>query len=617
MPINEETASSPISASASKEDALLYYKSQYEQLEAELADFQASSRELEAELEKDVEAAEKRERQLQEKVESLGFEVDEWKSKCKQSKAEANAAQNSLQKEITSLRDANRTIQLKLRDIEVANDDFERQARNTTSSLEDLESKYNIGIERGVLLEEEIKAGEQERETLRIETQRLRDELSDLKVEAEIMQDKLRHAEANTERQRAQKTSLLNATTARPQSSISEHSPETTASSPTVATPPAKSASSGASDTPTPPSPPVSEKSLSAVTTIPIPSHPKSRLSISNSSVTPRPSHLSTRPPRHSRGPSVSLNSALSTPSVPRRTTLNRPSSRLTQQPPQSLPSSTSLTQIRGLIGKMQKLEQRVQSARSKLPAPNSTPPRASPRPGSALSQSHIPATITVRSQRKRTGGSIASAGSSTIPLAEGTMEPTSSSTQRISRLSYGGLVSVPARDGAHPEITGSRPGSRASVSSRNSINPGAPASYMSSSRSSSRQSISRARTPLGHYSSTTTNSELKARPRSSLGGNYASSHGYSSSVGRLNDYNVDEGTEDADVLTPTPSRRTTLSKEGSGIPTPGAYGKRLSGTSMGLAGRRISTGAGLGEMGPPLERRGGGKKLSGVGETF
>lgn len=56
-----------------------YYKTQYEQLEAELTDFQASSKELEAELEKDVEAAERRERQLQEKVEALGYEVEEWK----------------------------------------------------------------------------------------------------------------------------------------------------------------------------------------------------------------------------------------------------------------------------------------------------------------------------------------------------------------------------------------------------------------------------------------------------------------------------------------------------------------------------------------------------------
>jgi len=71
-------ASSPL-GNHTAEGSLLYYKSQYEQLEAELADFQASSKELEAELEKDVEAAEKRERHLQGKVEALGYEVDEWK----------------------------------------------------------------------------------------------------------------------------------------------------------------------------------------------------------------------------------------------------------------------------------------------------------------------------------------------------------------------------------------------------------------------------------------------------------------------------------------------------------------------------------------------------------
>lgn len=78
-PSMEEPPSSPPSDHTSPEDALTYYKSQYEQLEHELAEFQASSQELEAELEKDVEAAERRERALQEKVESLEFEVEEWK----------------------------------------------------------------------------------------------------------------------------------------------------------------------------------------------------------------------------------------------------------------------------------------------------------------------------------------------------------------------------------------------------------------------------------------------------------------------------------------------------------------------------------------------------------
>lgn len=74
-----EPPSSPPSADANPEDALSWYKSQYEQLEHELSEFQASSKELEAELEKDLDAADKRERALQEKAESLAYEVDEWK----------------------------------------------------------------------------------------------------------------------------------------------------------------------------------------------------------------------------------------------------------------------------------------------------------------------------------------------------------------------------------------------------------------------------------------------------------------------------------------------------------------------------------------------------------
>ena len=74
----DSLASSPLSLPAS-ENSLSWYKSQYEQLEAELSEFQASSKELELELEKDVEAAEQRERQLKEKVEGLSYEVEEWK----------------------------------------------------------------------------------------------------------------------------------------------------------------------------------------------------------------------------------------------------------------------------------------------------------------------------------------------------------------------------------------------------------------------------------------------------------------------------------------------------------------------------------------------------------
>lgn len=78
MPAVEENAA-PDGAGRSSRDELAYYKSQYEQLEAELSDFQASSRDLEAEMEKDIEASEKRESQLREKVDNMRYEVDEWK----------------------------------------------------------------------------------------------------------------------------------------------------------------------------------------------------------------------------------------------------------------------------------------------------------------------------------------------------------------------------------------------------------------------------------------------------------------------------------------------------------------------------------------------------------
>jgi chromosome segregation ATPase len=63
----------------SANEALEYYKTQIRELEAELADFQASSRELEQELEKELEASEKQHRDLRNKNEALKYEVEEWK----------------------------------------------------------------------------------------------------------------------------------------------------------------------------------------------------------------------------------------------------------------------------------------------------------------------------------------------------------------------------------------------------------------------------------------------------------------------------------------------------------------------------------------------------------
>ncbi|KAK0121985.1 NADH:ubiquinone oxidoreductase [Cadophora gregata] len=601
----DEPPSSPPTDLSTPESALAYYKSQYEQLEHELAEFQASSQELEAELEKDVEAAEKRERLLQEKAESLGFEVEEWKSKYKQSKTEANMVQNALQKEITTLRDTNRTLQLKLRDIEVQNDDFERQARNTSSSLEDLESKYNVAIERAVMMEEEIKVGEQERENLRIETQRLRDELADLRIEAEIMQDKLRKRHV---------PNIATDITA-PNSPSPGDSPTSTASSPMITTPPDTKSISTAdtvSDTLTPPSPPISDASGSAKRMLKTPMNPpksKIKLPSGDSSTTPKPA---ARYPsgnlRSSRGPpptapSISTRMRNATPAVIRNAKTKAPATR-------GLPSSTSLTHIRSLTAQMQRLEQRVHSARSKLPAPVNTPPRASPRNGSALGQNYMPSSVTIRS-RKRTGGSTIS-NSSIAP--EDTPQ---SSTKHVARLSTSGISRLSFGPLPSRENTDSRPSSRASASSY--VRPDRPVSRTEIARPVSRTSMSGARTPLGHYSQSTI--AESRRPRSSIGGNYGASHGHghSQSVSHID---LDESRE---LDFATPSRRNTYGKgdlESSAIPGPPGLARRKSGPlGMTALPRRTTSGGPASRDGDKAESGmkppGRPRKLSGVGETY
>lgn len=456
------------------------------------------------------------------------------------------------------------------------------------------------------MLEEEIKNGEQEREALRIETQRLRDELGDLRVEAEVRQGQLRNVEAAAQRQRSRKPTTLDP---RPSSRASQHSHTTSTSSPTIPTPPTKSASSTVSDAPTPPSPPISDHSTPATNTFAPKALPKSRLSETDTSITPRPPTAASRTPGHIRAPSISRSNQ-PTPYVPRRSTMNRPNS---SHAGSGLPASGSLHQIRGLIGKMQKLEQRVNSARSKLPAPTATPPRASPRSSSASRQTLIAPTVTMRSGKRRTGGSSASTA----------FQETPDPPQRPqSRLSFGIPQTSPSRQS---NTVGSRPSSRASISSRQSISnlPSAAAASINS-RPSSRQSITGSRTPQSHYSVGSV-SETR-RPRSAIGGTYAATHhghGHSASVSRLGNYgfqSYDDNGEDAEVLTPTPARRDTFGKPDQRSAIPGLSSTNAERRISGLGpGKRTSSGPSRkpreGDMRPPERRTV--TKLSGVGETF
>lgn len=562
MPVSDEIPSSPPGPGTSLEESLKYYKSQYELLEAELADFQTSSKDLEAELEKDIDASEKRERQLKEKATNLQYEVDEWKEKYKQSKTEAGLTQNRLQKEITDLRDQNRTQQLRLRDIEVANDDYERQQRNTESSLEDMQAQHDKAFEKTVILEQEVQTIEQERESLRIDVQRLKDELQDFKIEADITKEKLKKAEHELQR-RSVPISIQPV-----QSSISprsELSPTTTnTSSPSFDTPPAKTiSSSGVSEAHTPPSPPISEKSINSSKVLATPNLAKGRISLT-ANTTPRPSTYSTRPNGHTRGFSVAAKSSTfrqslsKTPGIPVR--------------PSGLPQSSSIMQLRTLRGKMQKLEQRVQTARSKLPGPISTPPRASPRPGSALDHTSIPNSVTIRSRKRATGSNINGPGS----IADNNSDAQSTPSMPRTRPSRQSLTqqfqqTSPSRNpGA---MLPPRPGSRTSgISSRQS------GFVPTHSRPGSRASISNFRAPLGSgvsHQFTPNASTDRVRPTSSLS-DYRKST-YDGSFDNDPDENAEPPADDDNRATATPTpRRTTLNRSrtsdvggASGIPTP------------------------------------------------
>ncbi|KAM0718383.1 hypothetical protein Q7P37_005453 [Cladosporium fusiforme] len=491
-------SSSPLRPGATRDEELEYYKRQYEQLEADLADFQASSKELEEQLEKDVDAAEKNERKLKEQVEKLNFEVDEWKAKHKQSKAEANNAQNALQKEITTIREQHRGLTLKLRDIEVANDDYERQARNTTSSLEDLEAKLNVSIERNVLMEEEIKIGEKEREGLRIETQRLRDELGDLKVESEIRLEKLRRSENTIESLRSRKPSPLAVESLRARSPISEASATPTSPTASTCTPSRKSDS--ASDAPTPPSPPLSDAPAHTKIEPKTPIIEKRRSLLPDSGATPRHSLYASR---HRRGPSLapSNNSATSDAK-----SMKPPRARSSLRP-EGIPRSESLNQMKSLRSRMQKIEERVHSARSKLPPPHNTPrnsPRNSPRAGAGPI---LPSSITVRRTSKRPSSINPSVTSD--PISEDGPPLTTRRESHVKRLSYG----IPR---PRSTVPGERPPS--------ALAHDRPPSSAAYSRPSSRISIPRpesragASTPSTSHYGDTSAASTTSRPRSSGG---------------------------------------------------------------------------------------------------
>lgn len=272
------------------------------------------------------------------------------------------------------LRDVNRSLQLQLRDVEVANDDFERQARNNTSSLEDIESKYDATLERNILLEEEVKMSEQEREHMRIEAQRLRDELTDLRIEAEVTHDKLRIAEVGSGRAPSRDPPSNSQT--KIQELPPPHSKESLRSmssctGTTIIVPFSETWATKHEDdltlSPSAPAAPIPDE-----VAIP-PLNSGDRTTFAHAPTKARTNVYDTTIPLAS-GRSTTGKPGNGKPPVFSRRPPQQRNVKLGGGAREGLTRSGSLYQIRGLMGKMQKLEERVQSVRSKLPAPAASP---------------------------------------------------------------------------------------------------------------------------------------------------------------------------------------------------------------------------------------------------
>jgi hypothetical protein len=349
-------------------------------------------------------------------------------------------------------------------------------------------------------MEEEIKIGEREREGLRIETQRLRDELGDLKVESEIRLEKLRRAEIMIESLRSHKPSNLAVESLRARSPGSEAS-VVTPTSPTASTPPPRSES--ASDAPTPPSPPLSDAPATIKLEPKTPAPVKRRSFLPDAGATPRPSfHNARQLSRHMRAPSLASGSSVAASDAKS----TKPVWPRTSFQPTVMARSESLNQMKSLRSRMQKIEERVHSARSKLPPSNT--PRSSPRTGSAAS---VPSSVTLRRTSKRP-----SAISASITSNTGSEESVPLSSRReshVKRLSYG-----------IPRPASTVPGERPPSSLASDHPPSASAAYnRPSSRLSSARPGSRsgADTPLsGNYRDIPAPSNPPThRPRSSISG--------------------------------------------------------------------------------------------------
>ena len=431
------------------------------------------------------------------------------------------------------------------------------------------------------MLESEVKTGEQERENLRIETQRLRDELSDLKIEADITQEKLRAAESANEAH-PQRVSQLSESKEHGLHSPASEGSVTSASLASNFTPPVTHSQSSAagSDAATPPSPPLSETCAPQKATETATPQLNQQTTSRDPNGTPKPPPNTPFKTPHSRSQSRTTLGGRPPTFRPRS---NMPLSKPTGASADKLPRTESLYQVKGLIGKIQKLEMRVQSAKSKLPAPTNTPPKASPRGANTPVPNQIPSNVTIRSNKKRSSASTNVSGTPSRPLED-------AFNKRESRTSFGG----PRGAG------GSRPSSRASNAGQTAM-PRPSSRFETSSRASE-----------GEFKRPQSAADMR-RPPSSTSGAYTPSRGHRQSQST---YIEGDDKDSQEQITPTPRRLTEKMTGGSAIPAPSGLGRRQSAQALAATPGRRKTNSnrpGSEAMGRPI----GSRQSTDLGETF
>nr|POF22172.1 nuclear distribution protein nude like 1 [Quercus suber] len=360
------------------------------------------------------------------------------------------------------------------------------------------------------------------------------------------------------------------------------------------------------SEAPTPPSPPLSDTPTHNKADPRTPSQASSRPK--PQSATPRPSVYGPRTaaaPRHARGPSNASSKSGATsdaksmqPPTFRSRPVTRPS--ITHEP---LPRSESLLQIKGLRSRMAKIEERVHSARSKLPAPKDTTPRGSPRnmTRSPRHADNIPSSITVRRTAKRPSSSITSASQQYSTAEESSASEANPSRREslVKRLSYSSAIpTIPSIP--RPAST---TGSRHSITSNSILDR--PASALDR-RPPSRSSLARPPSRSGaEANAVRPPSRTSVRPRTSVGGigppPSKSLHRPSASVSELRRLAADDMASSGDNLSPT--------KSSSG------HSRRQSGRiSFGYGSQSIHEEGALGEMRPPSRVTNGNATAPGQG---